>query len=152
MKICRVLKILLDECQKNVPWSHPTRGKLQGTLIAGRTMGVQWVFMYSFYEWSLKGSVNIWLSQTHFLIFTVAFERHIFSNGGRKTLSLSKICSKSSQISRRVEECNSLQRYNAWFLISIQFFEILSMKKCPCTSLLQDFLHKRVQTLCKGLS
>ena len=50
MKFCRVLKISLDVCQKIIPWGDPTRGKLQGTLIAGRTMGVQWVFMYSFYE------------------------------------------------------------------------------------------------------
>ena len=50
MKFSRVLTISLDVCQKIIPWSDPTRGKLQGTLIAGRTMGVQWVFMYSFDE------------------------------------------------------------------------------------------------------
>eukprot|EP00493_Phyllostaurus_siculus_P001741 UN01751 len=37
------------------------------------------------------------------------------------------------------------------FLKSIEFFGILSMKKFPCTSFLQNFLHECTQTLCKCL-
>ena len=41
MKFCRVLKILLDECQKKVAWSDPTCMKIYDTLIAVTSIGTR---------------------------------------------------------------------------------------------------------------